>query len=1165
MKQGLEANSSLSHYRIVSQLGAGGMGEVWLAEDTRLDRKVALKLLPTEFTQDANRVRRFTLEAKAASALNHPNIVTVHDIGQSESGRFIVMELIAGRTLRTLTSAANSIETLLALGTQIAKALSAAHEAGIVHRDLKPDNIMVRDDGYVKVLDFGLARLQIESETDPEAPTLAQQTMPGQLVGTAAYMSPEQASGLSASYPADIFSLGIVLYELATGQHPFRSETLLGYLHAISFQSAAPPSRLNREIPVALNDFILRMLEKEPSRRPTAEEVVRTLQQLARHGGGDGTSHSSFVEALGRNTVGRAAERTELRGCFKRVTNGHGALLCVVGEPGSGKTTLVEDFLAELAASNQCLIARGRCSERLAGAEAYLPWLEALESLLQSGSLVQVMKHLAPTWYAQLVPLSGASEESTRLLEEVKAASQERMKRELAGLLQAACESRPLVLFFDDLHWADVSTVDLLNFLGGKLDSLKVLIVTTYRPSDMLLSKHPFLQVKPDLQARGLCRELLLEFLTESEVGEYLTLEFPAHRFPVELPKLIHAKTEGSPLFMADVVRYLRERGVIANTNGVWTLAQTLPDIDRELPESVRGMIERKIAQLSEEDRKLLTVASVQGYEFDSAVAAQVVGLDSDEVEERLEKLERIFAFVKLASEGEFPDRTLTLKYRFVHVLYQNSLYNLVRATRKTTLSRSVAQTLENFYGKKKSEIAIDLALLWESARENARAAEYFLQAARNAARIFADAETTALAQRGLTNVNRLPQSSERSRMELRLQITLGAALMTINTYASSVVKQVYLRSEELCKELVDDRQLFRVQFGLSIICAVRGEYERALSLAEECLRLAERMTDEDLMAQAHWACGLSLQYPGQYAACLTHLEKTVAMGELLRDAPNVSLQKKIAAVFSQGHLAVVLLYMGWPEKAEALKQSMLVRQSVVTHPLSHADNLYLAATVEVFHNRIAEVKRLSEVILQYAQEQGLKWYIAVGQMLRGWATVKEDSVEDGLAQLRQGLSAYRATETELSLTFFLALSADALTAAGVFKEAADSLTEALALAERTGERYYESELHRLEGELVLRRHDDDFLSLAGQAEAAFQSAIQVSSRQKAKSLELRATVSLARLWKQQGKSAQAKQVLAETYGWFSEGFEAPDLGDAKALLDELESLAAADVSASFS
>jgi predicted ATPase len=445
--------------------------------------------------------------------------------------------------------------------------------------------------------------------------------------------------------------------------------------------------------------------------------------------------------------------------------------LCVAGEPGIGKTTLVEDFLTELATKHPCTIARGRCSERLAGTEAYLPLLEALESLLQNDPrLAFTMKQIAPTWYAQVVPLVGDSEESARLLAEVKAASQERMKRELASFLQAVAQEQPLVVLFDDLHWADVSTIDLLSFLAGKFDTMRVLIVVTYRPSDMLLAKHPFLQIKPDLQARGHCRELLLEFLSEAEIAQYLALEFPQHRFPDEFPKLIHTKTEGSPLFMADLVRYLRDRNVIAvEVSGRdaraprWALAQALPDIERELPESVRGMIERKIAQLSEEDRKLLTCASVQGYEFDSAVVAQVLNLDADEVEERLEKLERVFAFVKLTSEAEFPNGTLTLKYRFVHVLYQNALYASLRATRKATLSRDVAQTMEGFDGEQRTSVANELAALYEAGRESARAAEYYRLAAEQATRVAAYQEAVVLARHGLGLLKSVPDTTARA------------------------------------------------------------------------------------------------------------------------------------------------------------------------------------------------------------------------------------------------------------------------------------------------------------------------------------------------------------------------------------------------------------------
>jgi non-specific serine/threonine protein kinase len=284
MSERLPLNSQISHYRILSKIGEGGMGEVWLAEDTRLGRKVALKLLPAEFTEDSERVRRFTQEAKAASALNHPNIISVYDIGESESGRFIVMEFVAGRTLRSVIAKDNSLETFFTLGAQMAKALSGAHAAGITHRDIKPDNIMVREDGYVKMLDFGLARLLPTTSSDPEAMTLAQQTTPGTVMGTLAYMSPEQASGQTVGSPSDVFALGIVLYQLATGSHPFKSETMIGYLHAITSQTPPSMTSLKSNFPPALDDLILRMLDKDASRRPMASEVAQALQEIERYG-----------------------------------------------------------------------------------------------------------------------------------------------------------------------------------------------------------------------------------------------------------------------------------------------------------------------------------------------------------------------------------------------------------------------------------------------------------------------------------------------------------------------------------------------------------------------------------------------------------------------------------------------------------------------------------------------------------------------------------------------------------------------------------------------------------------------------------------------------------------------------------------------------------------
>jgi serine/threonine-protein kinase len=268
---------SLSHYRVISKLGAGGMGEVYLAEDTRLNRKVAIKLLPDELTRNEDGVQRFMQEARSASALNHPNIITVHDIGESTEGRFIVMELVAGTTLRALPRTYREVARLVPLFAQMAEALSAAHAAGITHRDLKPENIMVREDGYVKMLDFGLARLSPGHADDAER-TVTRQTTLGRLVGTVKYMSPEQSRGETVGPPSDIFSLGMVFYELTAGRYPFTADTTLGYLHAITSQTAAPLS----DVPGALESLITRMLAKDATARPTAGEVHAILAAIER-------------------------------------------------------------------------------------------------------------------------------------------------------------------------------------------------------------------------------------------------------------------------------------------------------------------------------------------------------------------------------------------------------------------------------------------------------------------------------------------------------------------------------------------------------------------------------------------------------------------------------------------------------------------------------------------------------------------------------------------------------------------------------------------------------------------------------------------------------------------------------------------------------------------
>ncbi len=334
------SGSRMSHYEIISLLGAGGMGQVYLARDARLGRNVALKLLPRSSASQPQRLRRFEREARAASALNHPNIATVHDIGVAEAGHFIVMEYVAGRTLRDMLRE-GLLASLPEIGLQIARALSAAHAAGITHRDIKPENVMVRQDGYVKIVDFGLARLLPRSaEGEPFQSRAESRTV----VGTPCYMSPEQARGKRPGPPSDVFSLGVLFYEMATGRRPFAADSVLATLQTIIAQEPEPPSRWNPALDRGLEQMILSMLRKEPSERPSAAEVTALIATV----GKKPASAESSLPAQRTAFVGRHQELASIRALL-----GDAAvrLLTLTGPGGTGKTRLALEAAQDMRAN----------------------------------------------------------------------------------------------------------------------------------------------------------------------------------------------------------------------------------------------------------------------------------------------------------------------------------------------------------------------------------------------------------------------------------------------------------------------------------------------------------------------------------------------------------------------------------------------------------------------------------------------------------------------------------------------------------------------------------------------------------------------------------------------------------------------------------------------
>lgn len=857
-----------------------------------------------------------------------------------------------------------------------------------------------------------------------------------------------------------------------------------------------------------------------------------------------------YLPPAQRHSVGREKERAELASAFAWASEGRGVMACVAGEPGIGKTTLVQDFLSGLQVSGKRFdLAVGRCSQRLAGEEAYLPFLEALESLLRYDSgLTHKLRDLAPGWYAQLFPLSETDSSDVLLREYVRNTTQERVKREFSAFICEITRQNPLVLFFDDVHWTDPSTVDLLSYLTTKFDGTRILVIVTYRPSELLLLKHPFAGVKRDMQARSLCREIEVEFLSADDVERYIALEFLGNCFPREFAGLIHARTEGNPLFMVDLLRYLRDRKIVVKANGgqQWRLAQSLPDLSRVIPQSVGSVIERKIEQLSDRDREVLTAAAVQGYECDSAAVARALEAESMEIEEILDRMERVHAFVRRVGEDELPSGTPTVRYRFVHVLYQNALYSSLTPTRRVAISAALAHALEALYAERSSAIASQLAFLYETARDPARASDFFLLAAQNAQGIFANQEAIALSRRGLGLLARLPETPERARKELGLQVTLAFSLLCSVGYAAPETGANMAKARELCQRLGDTIQLIPILFGLWTFYLCKGDLKSARDSGEHMLSIARTLNDPVLLVGPHVALAMTRLHQGELVASREHFEEVIRLYDVTQHGRYMQLYRLDPAVHCASQMIRLLWLLGFPDQALRKAEESVALARRLSSLLSLAHMQLYAAQLYQNLRQPEKARDYGQACIALCDEHAIQLERAWAECWYGWAIAELGETDAGLSLMRSALATQLSIGARVARGYCQAVRAQALWHAGHTEEGLQAVEDGLAVSEQNGEPFYSADLWRLKGELLKMQGGTE------EAEHCFKKAIEMARRQAAKSLELRAATSLARLWQEQDKRQEAQQVLTEIHAWFTEGFETADLKQAELLLAEL-------------
>jgi DNA-binding winged helix-turn-helix (wHTH) protein/predicted ATPase len=895
--------------------------------------------------------------------------------------------------------------------------------------------------------------------------------------------------------------------------------------------------------------FIGKISQSAEDTSPTSVQQASALRASA---GADDHSSTPHDRVLGRDV-----ELAKMQGWLDRALAGERQLVFVTGEPGIGKTSIVQAHLDQAAQIPDLLVAHGQCLEHYGSGEAYLPVLDGFSRLCRSSGGAKVLDALrqrAPAWRAQMPSLVPESERAS-LPTHSLGATRERMLREMADVIEMLTAKSPLVLILEDLHWSDYSTLDLVSYLARRQDPARLMVIGTYRPVDVIVGDHPLKGVKRELQAHGLCHELALEYLTENAVSDYLESRFPRHQMSSRLRGTIYRRTEGNPLFMVNLVKYLTDQNIIVEEQGAWKLQGDLSEVENSIPANLRQLIEKQIERLTPDERTVLEGASVVGVECSSVAIAAGLNQSTEWVEKHCEELARRHQFLSPAWLVELPDGTVTPRHRFIHILYRDVPYRLMSPMRRSQIHQRIAEKGVTTYGDRSGEIAAELAMHFEQSRDWRRASEYLIQAAENATHKSAHHEAAGLARRGLTALKQLPRSTELSKQEITLRMILTVSVMATKGFSSPEIGDFSADGNNLFGLSDPSPQSFNMLYLLGFSYIMGGKINAALEVAERLLVLSAKLQDPTLAMEAHRAMGATLIELGQCTDALEHLDLASSLYSANRHHPYTLNIGHDCKVLSECVAGRALWTLGFPEAGLRRMQGALAFAKEISHPQSSVGAAHFACELHQFRGEPQLAYGLAREVLKMAEEYGLEYWVALGKIDLGWAENELGNGKHGIELIQQGVAEYEATGGKLWCPRFLGLLAVALMKAERVEEGLAAIAKGLALAELTGEIYAVPELLRIKGELLVKSHDVSEVTAEHgvglgkicpmvEAQACFTEAISLAKQQQAVAWELRAHMSMDRLQSRLGKPDHAR--LGESYSRFSEGYETGDLQQAK-------------------
>jgi TolB-like protein/class 3 adenylate cyclase/predicted ATPase/Flp pilus assembly protein TadD len=863
-------------------------------------------------------------------------------------------------------------------------------------------------------------------------------------------------------------------------------------------------------------------------------EAIRSWQVL-----GESIVESRFEALRGSALsplVGRDEEIDLLLRRWARAKTGNGQVVLVSGEPGIGKSRIAA-ALEERIGGEPHLLLRYFCSPYHQDS-ALFPFVDQLAHAAGFGR--DDMPAVKWEKLDALLALAAPPDEDVALLADLTSlpaseghplpslSPQRKKDRTLEALtrqLEGSARRQPVVTVFEDAHWIDPTSRELLDLMIERIRTLPVLLIVTFRP-----------EFQPPWTGQEQVSTLALNRLDRHDRTVLAKQIAGGKALPTEVVAQIADRTDGVPLFVEELTKSILESGLLREAADRYVLDGALRGF--AIPTTLQASLLARLDRLPSV-RPVAQIGAAIGRQFPYALLRAVSSLPEDELQRSLAHL----VASELVSQRGAPPEAV---YSFKHALVQDAAHDSLLRNARRQLHARIAEALEADFPEITESQPELLAQHYTEAGLVEKSVAYWGKAGHRSTARSAMAEAAAQFQKGLGQLVLLPDSSERQRQELGFLSGLGAALVAVRAHAAPETGQAYARAGELWEQLGSPSEFLHIAYGQLRNHLYRGELDLAQRLAGDLLNLSQRNHSAGLVL-GHESSGRNLMFVGSFASARSHLEKVLALYDPISHRSLVPQVGFHPQVWSQAYLGIVLFCLGFPDQALAQSNAAVAEARRLAHAPPLAASLAIGSALHAQARDDAALKERADELVAVTTERGLPFWGVVAALYRGWVKIKSGDAAEGTSLLCDGLSAFRASGAVLWLPYFLAFRAMACEIAGQIEEALTFLDDALQIMERTGGRWIESELNRLKGQLLLRQGHTDA------AEELHCKALSIAQEQEAKLWELRAAASLAQLWRDQGRPAKARELLAPVYGWFTEGFESPDLKDAKALLDALD------------